>query len=264
MGRGIAGAANEIIVFTDADCIVPPTWLQTIGSCFDEKTGLVQGITAYHDMPGMNRLFFGLQAVDFLSHGVVAAAAIGAGLPINSNANNFAFRRSAYDDVRGYGALGSVISGDDDLLLQRIWRSGKWSIRFMAQSAGKVFTLPTPTIRAVFEQRKRWGSKTVHYRARQTALLSAVFIFYAAIVAACGGGFAYPACFGLCGAMLLVKLLGEIVLMVPGTRLFGEERLRKFLVVASIIQLPMVLAAVVFGVFGPFAWKNQRFARKSR
>lgn len=264
VGQGVSAARNEIVVFTDADCTVPDTWLETIDRYFDEHTGLVQGITVYRKAPGMNELFFGLQAVDFLSHGVVAAAAIGAGLPLNSNANNFAFRKAAFQDVNGYGKLGAVISGDDDLLLQRIWRSGVWRIRYMPDASAKVFTLPTPTPGAVFEQRKRWGSKTVYYNPRQVSLLSAVFLFYVGISAFFIGGFVRPLCFALCAGMLFVKILGEATLMEPGTRMFGELPLRAFIMPASLVQLPMVIAAVAAGVFGRFSWKDRRFARTSR
>jgi cellulose synthase/poly-beta-1,6-N-acetylglucosamine synthase-like glycosyltransferase len=263
VGFGIAATDNEIIVFTDADCVVPTTWLETIDRHFDDDTGLVQGITAYEHVPGMNRLFFGLQAVDFLSHGVVAAAAIGAGLPLNSNANNFAFRKKAFDDAQGYGMQAAVVSGDDDLLLQRIWRNGTWRVRYMTDSTGKVSTLPTPTVRGVFEQRKRWGSKTVYYNARQVCLLSSVFLFYAMTAFAFCAGFFHPVSFALCAGMLLVKMLGEMSLMVPGARLFGEQGLIKFIAPASLIQLPVVLVAVVLGVFGRFTWKEQRFGRLS-
>jgi poly-beta-1,6-N-acetyl-D-glucosamine synthase len=262
--EGIKMAKEEIIVFTDADCVAPKTWIETIDRYFDPSTGLVQGITAYEYVPGMNRMFFGLQAADFLSHAVVSAAAIGAGLPLNSNANNFAFRKKAFDEAQGYGANSAVVSGDDDLLLQRIWQSGTWRIRYMADSAGKVTTLPTETVRGVFEQRKRWGSKTVHYNAAQIAVLSSVFLFYACIPAMFLAGFFKPAAFALCGGMLLVKILGEFVLMIPGTRIFGEQPLRSYLIPASLLQLPVVLFAVAIGVFGKFVWKDQRFSRKSR
>jgi cellulose synthase/poly-beta-1,6-N-acetylglucosamine synthase-like glycosyltransferase len=264
VGQGISAARNEIVVFTDADCTVPDTWLEIIDRYFDEHTGLVQGITVYRKTPGMNDIFFGLQAVDFLSHGVVAAAAIGAGLPLNSNANNFAFRKRAFLDAQGYGELGAVISGDDDLLLQRIWRNAAWRIRYMPDASAKVFTLPTPTPGAVFEQRKRWGSKTVYYNPRQVGLLSAVFLFYVGISAFFIAGFIRPHCFAFCAGMLLVKILGEIALMMPGTRMFGELPLRAYIVPASLLQLPMVIAAVAAGVFGRFSWKGQRFARTSR
>lgn len=262
VSKGIAASSNELVVFTDADCIVPSGWLSCIGRHFDSETGLVQGITAYRFIPGMNKLFFGLQAIDFLSHGVVAAAAIGADLPINSNANNFAFRRKTFEEIGGYGSKASrVVSGDDDLLLQRVWKSSKWKVAFMADPAGTVETNPTPTVSAAFEQRKRWGSKTVHYCAPQVALLSSVFLFYLSIALSFAGTLFDRSSLPLFISLLLVKMAGETALLVPGTRIFRKEQLRPFIPLASFIQLPMVIAAVLLGVFGRFGWKGQSFSR---
>jgi cellulose synthase/poly-beta-1,6-N-acetylglucosamine synthase-like glycosyltransferase len=261
--QGIKQAKNEIIVFTDADCRVPPAWLESMDNYFGPDTGLVQGITAYEYVPGMNRLFFGLQALDFCSHAVVSAAAIGAGLPLNSNANNLAFRKKAFDDAEGYGADATVVSGDDDMLLQRLWRKTPWKVRYMADAAGAVRTLPTQTFRGVFEQRKRWGSKTVHYGFRQIVMLSGVFSFYCTIVALLFAGIFVPPVLIAAACMMLVKIAGEALLMFPGMRIMGQEGLRNFLVIGSLVQLPMVIFSVVLGVFGRFAWKGQRFARKT-
>ncbi len=262
VSKGVDAARNEIIVFTDADCVVPPTWLTSINTYFSSDVGLVQGITSYRYISGMNKLFFGLQAVDFLSHGIVAAAAIGANLPINSNANNFAFRKKVFQEIDGYGdTAGRVVSGDDDLLLQRVWKSKKWRVVFMADSAATVHTNPTPTISQAFEQRKRWGSKTVHYCAPQVALLSSVFIFYLLIlISAVLSPFQTSFLPVLLGSAL-VKVFGESLLMIPGTRIFGKTELRPYIPLASLIQLPVVVSAVFMGVFGRFGWKGQSFKR---
>jgi cellulose synthase/poly-beta-1,6-N-acetylglucosamine synthase-like glycosyltransferase len=260
LGMGIEKAAGQVLVFTDADCLVPPTWIETFDGFFTPGVGLVQGITTYLPRTDLNQLFFGLQAVDFLSHGIVAAAAIGAGLPINSNANNLAFRREAFAD----GMTGAVVSGDDDLLLQRVWRNRKWEIRFMTDPAGSVQTEPTPTLGGVLEQRKRWASKTVHYTARQILFLSGIFIFYMMIAGTALAGFIDQRLFGAAGLMLTAKLAGEGALMIPGTRIFDCRMLRPYIAPASLLQLPLVLYAVVAGVFGRFEWKGQRQTRKVR
>jgi cellulose synthase/poly-beta-1,6-N-acetylglucosamine synthase-like glycosyltransferase len=261
--QGIARARNEVVVLTDADCRVPSGWLDAIDRTFTRETGLVQGITAYVPSSGMHPLFFGLQALDFLSHGIVAASAIGAGMPINSNANNFAFRKKAFDEVGGYGrALKKVVSGDDDLLLQRIAASRFWQVRFMADHTGAVTTAATPTIRGVFEQRKRWGSKTVHYTARQAGFLSGIFLFYCAIVAAFAIGLFHPFILAICCGLFAIKIAGEYLLLWPGTALFGQKQLRPFILPASFLQVPLVIAAVFFGVFGRFSWKGERFRRE--
>jgi cellulose synthase/poly-beta-1,6-N-acetylglucosamine synthase-like glycosyltransferase len=267
VSEGIKAALNGIIVFTDADCRVLPRWLSTIGKYFsDGDTALVQGITSYGYIDGMSKTFYGLQSIDFLSHGVIAAAAIGADLPINSNANNMAFRKEVFEKVGGYGADSGITLGDDDHLLQRIWKTGKTTrthkIRYMANPHASVETTPTETIPALFEQRRRWGSVTVHYGARQIILLSAVFLFYLTIPITAAAAIFDSSFLPICASLLFVKLCGELVLLVPGTRIFGKKRLRKYILPASLIQLPLVLVAVLTGVFGRFEWKGGRMGRR--
>jgi cellulose synthase/poly-beta-1,6-N-acetylglucosamine synthase-like glycosyltransferase len=255
----MAASRNGIIAFTDADCRVPPAWLSSLSAYFADGAALVQGITAYSaPPPGMSRFFWGLQSADFLSHGVIAAAAVAAGLPINANANNMAFRREAFGRAGGYGDAAGVVLGDDDHLLQRVWASGG-RVAFMTDPRGAVETAPTPTLPELFEQRRRWGSVTVHYGPRQVALLSAVFAFYLTIAATAVLSAIYPgAYFPVFLSLLSVKLTGELALMIPGTRIFNKKSLRKYIVPGSIMQLPMVLAAVVSGDFGKFEWKGRK------
>jgi cellulose synthase/poly-beta-1,6-N-acetylglucosamine synthase-like glycosyltransferase len=263
VSSGVSDVSNGIIVFTDADCIVPPLWLETIGRYFTAETGLVQGITTYVKPPGMNRWLYGLQAVDFLSHGVVAAAGIGAGFPINSNANNFAVRRDVFGEVCGYGEERTVVSGDDDLLLHRVWKTGKWKIRYMTAREAAVQTYPTETWSGVFEQRKRWGSKTVHYNPGQITFLAGVFLFYCAICAAAIASFFTHRSLYCAGAMAAVKLAGELLLMQRGTRLIGQRELLPYIVPASLTQIVFIPAAVFGGVFGSFRWKESRYRRRA-
>jgi cellulose synthase/poly-beta-1,6-N-acetylglucosamine synthase-like glycosyltransferase len=259
---GMQGASQPVVACTDADCRVPPTWLETLDRFFGDRTGFVQGITSYRRPEGMNRAFFALQAVDFLSHGIVAAAAIGAGMPLNSNGNNLAYRRAAFRAVGGYGETSSVALGDDDLLLQRIARHPDWDVAYMADPAGAVQTRPTPTLGGVLEQRRRWGSVTAHYGGGQITALAGVFLFYCSIVAALVGGFFDPRVFAVLGAAALIKLAGELVLMLPGSRRFGQTGLRPAIVPMSLLHLPMVLVSVLGGIFGGFDWKGQRMSHE--
>ena len=261
---GYALSKNEIIAVTDADCIVPEHWLASISHYMAEGVGLVQGITTYSRPDGINDLLFGIQALDFVSHGVIAAAAMGAGLPINGNANNMAYRRRAFEDCNGYAGVRGVVSGDDDLLLQKIWHSKKWRVRFMAAATAAVVTAPCLSWQAVFEQRKRWASKTVHYTMKQRLFLSGIFLFYSGLICAIGAPVLNSTLWSVPILMLIIKLCGEAVLLVPGTNLFGTKPLRKYFIIASLVQLPLTLAAVIAGVFGKFNWKDQQFKRTTK
>jgi cellulose synthase/poly-beta-1,6-N-acetylglucosamine synthase-like glycosyltransferase len=263
ISKGIECAVNEIIVFTDADCIVGSSWLETIDKYFYGTIGILQGITTYFKVSELNPLFFGLQAADFLSHGVVAASGIGAGIPINSNANNLAIRKNVFFEVGGYTrGLERIVSADDDLLLQKVWRSKEWRVAFMADTAGAVTTKPTISVSGVFNQRKRWGSNTAHYNYLQIMFLSGIFLFYLNIAL-----LFFLSVFSLNYLFILlillgIKIAGEMCMMIPGTALFNRKELRKYLIPASLLQLPVVLGAVIFGTFGTFSWKGQKFHRK--
>lgn len=259
---GVDKSANEIIAYTDADCEVPPYWLECINRHFTPETGLVQGITTYRRSKKMNNIFFGLQSIDFLSHGIVSAGGIGANIPINANANNLAFRRVLYHEIGGYNSVKNIISGDDDLLLQKTYLNRKWKIKYMTDPEGAVTTYPTQTAHGIIQQRKRWGSKTVHYNIRQKSFLAGIFLFYLSLLISFILGFFKKELFISFVSMFAIKILGEYLLLIPGTNIFNSRYLRKYILPASLLQLPVVVYCVISGVFGRFEWKGQVYNRK--
>jgi cellulose synthase/poly-beta-1,6-N-acetylglucosamine synthase-like glycosyltransferase len=255
VAAGVSEAIHPIIVCTDADCRVPSTWLETVDRYMTDDTGLVQGMTSYRFVPGMSHALYRFQSIDFLSHGVIAAAAIGADLPLNANGNNIAYRREAFEEGGGYGGDDALL-GDDDLLLQRVWHDGRWKVRYMGERAGAVETTPTTTVGEMIRQRARWGSVSVHYGFRQIALLAGLFLFYCSIPVTLALGVSDPLLLLVCLGMLTVKLAGEYLMLIPGTRLFDRTELLRILPLASLVHLPLVLYAVFAGVFGKHEWKG--------
>lgn len=257
---GVVNSHSDIILITDADCTLPPKWIETVVSFFkDPEVGLVQGLTGY---PKSGTSFFDrFQQIDFFSHSVVAAAGIGRNVPINSNANNFAYRRSIFKSLGGYGDVAHVISGDDDLLLQRVWEQGEWKIRYMATPEAAVVTESAKTIPEMLNQRKRWGSKTVYYKPVQIVILAVIFLFYITVAM---NTFLLP--FKISApvvalSLYCVKIVGELFFLFPGTAIFNRKDLRRSIFWSSPLQLYLVLYSVFAGVFGSFSWKGESYKR---
>jgi len=261
ISKGVELSTGEIILITDADCIVPPRWIELVASHFaSPKVGLVQGLTGYPNYR-TKTILDRFQRLDFFSHSVVAAAGIGRNLPINSNANNFAYRRSIFETLDGYGSVAKVVSGDDDLLLQRVWESGKWEIRYMGSPESAVITEPVSTVKDMLEQRKRWGSKTVYYKPRQIITLSTIFLFYLFVFISLLLS-PFSMWIALVSVILLgIKIVGELQFLLPGTSLFDEQQMRKDILWASPIQLILVIYSVFGGVLGSFSWKGKKYKR---
>ncbi|MBC7188449.1 MAG: glycosyltransferase [Calditrichaeota bacterium] len=157
VAAGIERSSGEIVLMTDADCVVPPTWVRTMVSHFDRDTGMVCGFTtvATHSSDA-RALFVRAQALDWL---FLLAAASGAGLlgmPLTWVGNNLAFRRQAYDEVGGYHGVGFSLT-EDFALFKAISKSTAWKVRFVRDGHALVLTQPSRSWRELLHQRLRWA-----------------------------------------------------------------------------------------------------------
>src|SRR6187401_3516043 len=115
---GIAAASGDLIVTTDADCIVPVKWLKTIAS-FKEKTNTVF-IASPVVLENESNLLQTFQALDFLVLQGITAASVQKKFHNMCNGANLAYERKAFFDVNGFSGIDNIASGDDMLLMQKI------------------------------------------------------------------------------------------------------------------------------------------------
>lgn len=256
--RGIEVSSGEILFSTDADCIMKPGWIEGMTHYFDPDVGMVAGLTMY-DLSGVRHSFLQhLQALDFLSHSFCAAGAVGIGWPINANANNLAYRRRAFEDVRGFGGFEHMISGDDDLLLQRVARETPWKIRFAVNEDTFIQTRPVQTFRGFAHQRMRWASKGLHYRGMLKVFLGGAFLFFVLLfvtVPLSMAGWLHTPVPLFC---LLGKIIVEGMVIVKGCMLFRRPDMLKYFLPAEIVHIPYILSAAIGGQFFKFEWKGRR------
>lgn len=260
LSQGLRLATGEIIITTDADCIMAPEWIRSLVAEFGPDTGLVSGLTTYYEEGA--GLWDSVQALEFFSYAVVAAALIGLKFPVNGNANNLAYRREVFDAVSGFASHGGIVSGDDDFLIQSIHKQGRWSIRYAISPESQVQTEPPSDLRHFWEQRKRWASKCSLYQPKQVAFLALIFAYYASIpLSLLAGLFQRPWLIaGLAG--FAVKTGTDWLVMRRAARLFGKQRLMRAFLPTALLHIPLIIAAVLAGSFGEFTWKGQTHRRK--
>ena len=123
---------SDLVLSTDADCRVPPTWIETMVSYFTPDVGFVIGFSQYGRPRDKQNLIENLQAFDFLQMMGVAAGTSNLGLPMAASGQNLAYRRDAFVQVGGYSKIAHRISGDDVLLLQLIRRYTSYKAVFAA------------------------------------------------------------------------------------------------------------------------------------
>lgn len=170
---GVQHAKGSIIITTDADCRLNPQWLSCMVKPFRDATVMMVsgGVTIIEDSTFFSRV----QALEFASLIGSGAAMIGLHCPVLCNGANLAFRKEAFEKVKGYEGNVHIASGDDEFLMREIDAAYKNSIRFMNIEEAVVRTKAAPSLSAFFQQRLRWAGKWRH-NSSMIAQLLAVYV----------------------------------------------------------------------------------------
>ncbi|GAB3284092.1 glycosyltransferase [Larkinella harenae] len=254
--QSITRATGDLIVTTDGDCRVGPRWLATIAA-FYQQTGarLISGPISF--TPD-HTVFGNLQTVESSSLIGSGACTMAIGFPTMCNGANLTYEKRVFEEVGGFEGIDHVASGDDELLMHKVAIRYPNGVRFLKSPDAIVHTAPQPTLRAFYQQRKRWASKWRAYQSIVPSLL-AVFIF--------ASNFAFLAAplFYFFGNLSIAQLIGLMALKaVPEWLFLGSVLtfLEKKRLVGWIpfTQLVYPLYVVFFGLVAQqkgFQWKGR-------
>ena len=188
---GIDIAANNFIVITDADCKPEKYWLNTIAGKLDEGFDFVFGVAP---IESGKTLVEKISAFENLRNTYLSISAVGLNIPYSAAARSFAFRKTSFKIVGGYGKTTETLSGDDDLLLREAVRN-KMLIGTITDPDAFVFSAAPKNFSEYFNQKKRHLQTSFNYLLKQKlflgfwhlinliSLLSVVLIFIAPIFA---------------------------------------------------------------------------------
>lgn len=150
--QGIEASTGEILLFTDADCRVPPNWISQTVRYFGKDIGIVGGFT----LLDANRIFEGIQTLDWIFLFSIASATAGWKIPLTVVGNNLAVRRKAYDETGGYRQIPFSVT-EDYALVQAIIQKTQFNVNFPINPLAMVRSKACPNLKHLFHQKQRWG-----------------------------------------------------------------------------------------------------------
>ena len=254
LSKLIDACNGEILCLTDADCIVQPSWIKGLVKEFEPGIELVAG-HSYIPTDSKSPFIICMQAVETLIYRIAGTAGLAMHLPLTSTGNNLAYRKSFFKSVNGFTGVIKIQSGDDDLLMQKLAADRPWAMRYCIAPNTFVTTIGKETLHELWEQRKRWASKTIYYSPKIVFVLTMVFLF---LTMQCVAALLAPFSIGILiafAATFVAKCIGDLVLILRGLRIFRQEHLLKWCIPVEIIHAPFTVLAVLFGLFGRFKWK---------
>jgi len=254
---GIAAASGDLIVTTDADCIVPGNWLKTISS-FKEKTNAVF-IAAPVVLENESNLLQTFQTLDFLVLQGITAASVQKRFHNMCNGANLAYEREAFFEVNGFTGIDHIASGDDMLLMQKIAERFPGKVSYLLSKDVIVTTRAAKTWKEFFSQRIRWASKATDYNdIKIFSTLFLVYFFNCALLALFITGFWFPSLWLGLISILILKTIIELTFIYPVAKFYSKQNLIKWFPFFQPLHIVYTVIAGWLGVFGSFEWKGRR------
>lgn len=248
-------AENEVIMVTDADCELPPRWIEKIVSFM--VTNDLKMVLGPVLLSPCDTFFEKIQVLEHLSLIASTAGSAAIGMPVMCNGANMAYDRLAALEVEKYRTDMNIASGDDVFLMEQFSKHyGSRSIDFLMDMDAIVKTLSMPDLKSFFRQRRRWVSKTKAYTSWKiivTALV--VLMFNLSIVGLFVGGFFHPAFFLVFALFTLMKFMVDYPILRKITDFMNQRELMKWAFPLEFVYPFYVVFTAFSGIFLKVKWK---------
>lgn len=261
LAEGIRQAKFDRIVTTDGDCRIQPGWLASIAACFDKhQPVLLTGPVLFKEKKSF---WHRLLALEQLSLMFITAGSCGLHRPVMCSGANMAFEKSFFletiDPVKT-----RTPSGEDMFLLAAAKKKHRKRIAFNFSSEGTVTTEPPANFRAFFEQRKRWVSKSRHYRDPEILLSGAMVLLVSLLIPGLLAAAIASISFFISFLFLFsTKIVVDYLALHYTAREFGRKDLLRFYLPAQGLHSLYVLISSIPGLAGRFTWKGRRYKEVS-
>lgn len=253
---GVEKATGKYIVTTDADCTVPNNWLRNFAYIIEQQsTVFIAAPVAMKEESSFIKVF---QSLDFLTLQGITAASVAAGFHSMCNGANLCYSKEAFYTVDGFKGVDHIASGDDMLLMHKLYSHFPTEVHYCKAADSIVLTNPVETVSEFFRQRIRWASKADQYDDKRIfwvlLLVYLLNVFFVVLfVAACFNSSLWM----LFAGSLLFKTIIELIFLIPVAGFFHKEKLLWWFPLAQPFHIVYTVIAGWLGKFGKYEWKGR-------
>ncbi len=252
LSKGIECASGSIIVTTDGDVRVPPGWLDSIATAFQQQKADMMIMPLRIDNKGNSASGF-FQVAENLAIQGLSFGLAELNIPIACNGANLAFLKSSFMAVGGYSGHQTTASGDDVLLMHNFIQKGLRVVPLHSEDV-LVTTSAAQSWISAFIQRVRWAGKTGRMILSMAAVVGCILLLNSLFLLM-GWMFTSVSAWIL---LLLLKVTMDLVL-IKTTETLYRQRLKPlklvFIAIAYVLYLPLI--TFVSAVWKP-AWKGRK------
>lgn len=256
-------AKGELIITTDADCTVPPKWVETIVNYYKKNNAVFIAAPVVFSKAGSQdsfgkRLLIIFQSLDFMTLQGITGAAVSHKMHNMCNGANLAYTKKAFEEVNGFEGIDNIASGDDMLLMNKIQKRFPNQVGFLKSRDAIVKTNAEPTFNKFINQRIRWASKSDKYSDKKiTSVLILVYLLNVWLFVLGIFSFFALKIFYLFLIALALKIMIELIFLFPVAKFFDRQKLLWCFIPAQPFHILYTIIAGWLGKFGQYKWKGR-------
>ena len=251
-------AQGDLLLFTDADCVVPDSWIETILANYHPE--LVDFIAAPIQIDLEDTNISRFQYLDVAATMAVTANGIQRKSYYSANGANMAVNRERFLELYEMRKDEGIASGDDMFTIQYLAKQDPSKIIFVRSLNATVTTKGEQTLSGLISQRKRWAGKSRHYPEKNIILVQGyVFLLVVVILGNVVLGLMTDG-LGVFTAMMMlfIKITMDYLFLSHLCKHYGkQEATKKYLISAASYNVYILLAGLVAILPGKYVWKGR-------
>ena len=256
IAEAIKLSTGDLIVATDADCLMGTKWLSAIVGYYEANNMVMisSPVTYFEE----RNLFERMQTLEFSYLIGIGASFIGNNRASNCNGANLAYSKAVFYEVGGFAGIDDLASGDDELLLQKIAVLYPHRIGFLKHTDAVVYTHAKHTLNELMVQRRRWASKSVKYKNKWVVAFGvSIWLFNVSILANAVLSLFIPGYWVVLALQFLFKHVFETIYLYPINVFFGRPKLVALLLLLSPVHVLYFVYVGLSGNSKQYIWKGR-------
>ena len=253
--HAISQANGNLIITTDADCIVGRNWVKSIVHAYKNKNAkfIIAPVLINQEKSFIQYY----TSVEQLSLAACTVGSASIGHPVMCSSANIAFEKDFFVKIDAR-IPDNIHSGFDMFWLQEAIQISNSDISFIKSTDAAVYTKAPGSLKAFFSQHSRWASKNKFLknpRIISTAL--SVVLLNTLITILLPISCFYTKAMGVFLMLLFAKIIIDSPIMFAAMYHYRKTRLLPWYIISSLLYPFATSIVAFFGIFGRYQWKDR-------
>lgn len=252
---GIEKSTSKIISTTDADCILPINWLNTISKKIGATADMLLGPVMFNQKSGFLSAF---QQLDMLALQSIEFGMLYHKKPILNNAANLAYLKEEFYAVEGFDQYNTP-SGDDVFLLEKFKRNNN-NVKGLIKEDFIVLTNQETSYFGFINQRLRWSSKAKYYSDNWLLFISMIVLIQnISMIFIYIGTLFVEKHWIILIILLFCKWLIDFILLFLAASFFKRKKVLYYFIPVQVVYPLYLLFVWIASIMATFKWKGRNY-----